>query len=141
MHVAIQGFPTADVTTDRRDPAIHSAVSGPLAIGHRREGHRAHVEERQDSVHDRRRGRSLPRLEPGDSETLLQPRGPLRYPDSHLQHPVVRRAYTPRVYGRTESLPLVTMKLKPYATHASLGGINRVTQKRDSQIKNSYLFR
>lgn len=91
VHLAVQGCPTTNVTTDRCDPAIHSAISEQLATGHRRRGHRAHMEERQNIVYDRRRGRSLPRLEPGDSAGLLQPRGSLRYPDSHLQHTVVRR--------------------------------------------------
>lgn len=109
VHVAIQGFPTADVTADRCDSAIHSAISGPPAIGHRRGEHRAHVEERQNSVHDRRRGRSLPRLEPGDSEALLRPRGSLRYPDPHLQYAVVRRTYTTCM--RTHRIPsLMTIK-------------------------------
>lgn len=89
--IAIQRFSTTDVTTDWCDPAIHSAISEQPAIGHRCGRYRDHMEEQQNSVYDRRRGWSLPRLKLGGSETLLRPRGSLRYPDSHLQHTVVRR--------------------------------------------------
>jgi len=88
--IAIQGCRTANVTTDRCDSSIYSAISEQFAIGHRRGGHRDHVEERQNSVHDRRRGRPLPWLELSGSETLLWPRGSLCYPDSRLQYTVVR---------------------------------------------------
>lgn len=87
--ISIQRFHTTNVTADRRDSTTYSAISEQFAIGHRRGGHRNHVEERQNSVHDRCRRRPLPRLEPSGSEALLWPRGSLCYPDSWLQYTVV----------------------------------------------------
>jgi hypothetical protein len=60
MRVAIQGFRAADVAADRCDQTADSPLSDELAAGDERSGHRGHVEERQNSVHDSGRGWSLP---------------------------------------------------------------------------------
>jgi len=60
MRVAVQGFRATDVAADRCDQTADPPLSDELAAGDERGGHRGYVEKRQNSVHDRDRGWSLP---------------------------------------------------------------------------------